>query len=42
MIQTFEPGQQKIKFYELTEINNCNNSPFFYHNKSILFNLNKK
>lgn len=42
MTQAFKPGQQKIKFYEVIEIDDCNNSPSFYHDKSILPISNKE
>lgn len=42
MIQAFEPGQQKTKFYEVIETDNYNNSPYIYHNKNILPISNKK
>lgn len=42
MIQVFQLGQQKIKFYKATQIDNYNNSPSFYYNKNVVPNLNKK
>lgn len=35
MIQVFELGQQKTKFSKAIEIDNCNNLPSFYYDKSI-------